>query len=148
MLALAGLASLGIYHGLVPPMAAQMGMCVTALLAVITAERVIPFKHPWRQTASIERRVNATSFVVLMTLVDPVLKQGVMPLLLSLTVWVSNQSVECGLAQTLGALYVDADRGTGIHTAHADTVWNGGFGISACQCRPALQRMELFPLNG
>lgn len=90
VLALAGLASLGIYHGLVPPMAAQMGIFITALLAVVTAERVIPFEHRWQQTASIERRVDATSLAVLMTLVDPVLKQGVMPLLLSLTVTVAH----------------------------------------------------------
>ena len=90
VLVLAGLASLAIYHGLVPPMAAQMGIFAIALLAVITAEHVIPFERRWRQTASIERRVDATSLVVLMTLIDPVLKQSVMPLLLSLTVTVAH----------------------------------------------------------
>jgi|CXWL01.1.fsa_nt_gi sterol desaturase/sphingolipid hydroxylase (fatty acid hydroxylase superfamily) len=90
VLVLAGLASLAIYHGLVPPMAAQMGIFAIALLAVIAAEHVIPFERRWRQTASIERRVDATSLVMLMTLIDPMLKQSVMPLLLSLTVTVAH----------------------------------------------------------
>jgi sterol desaturase/sphingolipid hydroxylase (fatty acid hydroxylase superfamily) len=90
VLALAALASLGIYHDLLPPMAAQMGIFAVALLAVITAEQVVPFKLQWRQTAWIERRVDATSLTVLMTIVDPALKLGVMPVLLSLTVTVAN----------------------------------------------------------
>ena len=86
VLSLAGLASVALYRGAVDPMAAQMGVFVLSLLAVVLAQRVLPFNLHWKSTSRQERRADISSWVVLMAAIDPLLKNGLMPALMSLTV--------------------------------------------------------------
>lgn len=86
VLSVAGLASVALYRGAVDPMAAQMGVFVLSLLAVVLAQRVLPFNLHWVSTSRQERRADIASWVVLMAAIDPLLKNGLMPALMSLTV--------------------------------------------------------------
>ena len=83
-------ASVALHTGVVHAMAAQMGVFALSLVAAWAAQRVIPFDLAWQATSKLERRVDITSWVVLMAVVDPLLKRGLMPLLLSLTVTLAH----------------------------------------------------------
>lgn len=64
----------------------QMGTMAAALLLVIAAERVVPFRRAWREGAPAERRVDLTSMAVLMAVADPLFKRALLPLIASAVV--------------------------------------------------------------
>lgn len=83
-------------HG-VSPVPVQMGVFVLAVLLAIAAERWLPFDPGWSRPSRDERQTDLISMAALMALVDPLLKRGLMPLLLSLTVTVANPQGGLGL---------------------------------------------------
>lgn len=64
----------------------QMATMIAAVLLVILAERVVPFRQAWREGSSTERRIDITSMAVLMAAIDPLVKRALLPLLASLSV--------------------------------------------------------------
>jgi len=64
----------------------QMATMVTAVLLVVLAERIVPFRREWQRGGRSERRTNLTSMMVLMALADPLVKRGLLPLIASATV--------------------------------------------------------------
>ena len=76
------------------PEVALMGalLCTAALAAA--AERTLPFRQDWAEVPIEERRIDRRSWLALVTIVDPILKLVVMPLLLSLAMnaapWLSG----------------------------------------------------------
>lgn len=97
VLAAAALGSWAIAVQSLPPMAVQMGVFAFTVLAAIAAERWLPFVESWSRPPSHERRTDLISWAVLMAAIDPLLKRGVMPLLLSLTVTAANPQGALGL---------------------------------------------------
>lgn len=150
MLVVAALRSVAIAQAWLSPMAVQMSVFAVALTSAIAAERGLPFELRWRQTSKQERRVDAASMIVLMTVADPLLKRGLMPLLLSLTVSAVNPQGGLGLfpaewptvAQTLLAAVIAEFGGYWMHRAsHAQRwMWN----VHSLHHSPA----RLYWLNG
>nr|WP_315487830.1 sterol desaturase family protein [uncultured Rhodoferax sp.] len=99
-LATAVAASIALYQGALNPMAAQMGVFVLALLLVNLAQWLIPLRPEWALASKRERMADVSSWIVLMALVDPVLKRGLMPALMALTVTVANPAGGLGLFPT------------------------------------------------
>lgn len=64
----------------------QLATMVAAVALVVLAERIVPFRHDWQRAAPGERRTDLTSMVVLMALVDPLVKRGLLPLIAVATV--------------------------------------------------------------
>jgi sterol desaturase/sphingolipid hydroxylase (fatty acid hydroxylase superfamily) len=64
----------------------QVVSMVAAVLLIAYAERVAPFRRAWRNGTTAERRIDVTSMAVLMTVADPLIKRGLLPLLAS-AVW-------------------------------------------------------------
>lgn len=64
----------------------QMITMASALGLVLLAERALPFKQSWRQGSPAERRVDITSMAVLMALVDPLVKRGLLPLVATVSI--------------------------------------------------------------
>lgn len=85
-LALAAAASTVMHAVLAPPMLVQVGLLVTVVAMVIAAERWLPFDRRWYQTSPRELRTDAASAFTVLTIVNPLLSLGVMPLLLSAAV--------------------------------------------------------------
>jgi sterol desaturase/sphingolipid hydroxylase (fatty acid hydroxylase superfamily) len=96
----AALATLAMAGGAVPPMVAQMGTFGIALLALLAAERWLPFRTAWQHGPRGERRTDATSWVMLMAVIDPLMKRGLLPLLLSFTVTATHPAGGLGLFPT------------------------------------------------
>ena len=92
VLGAAALASVAIHFNRVDAMAAQMGVFIVALLAIVFVERTMPCDARWRQGSAQERRVDLTSWLMLMAVFDPLLKRVLLPLLVALTVTVANPS--------------------------------------------------------
>lgn len=99
-LGIAVAASVLLYQGAVSAMAAQMGVFVLALLLVNLAQWLVPFRPEWAVASKRERISDVSSWIVLMALVDPVLKRGLMPALMALTVTVANPAGGLGLFPT------------------------------------------------
>jgi len=70
--------------GLAMPL--QVAAMVAALLLVVLAERIAPFRRDWQRGRRGERCTDITSMVVLMALADPLVKRGLLPLVASVTV--------------------------------------------------------------
>ncbi|MBL8521355.1 MAG: sterol desaturase family protein [Betaproteobacteria bacterium] len=85
-LTLAAAGSAAIHLAILPPMAIQMGVFLLAAIAVALAERYLPHNAQWRDVPPAERRVDVMSWAALMMVFDPLVKGGLLPLLLSLTV--------------------------------------------------------------
>ncbi len=83
-------ASAAIYNGAVDAMTAQMSVFALAVITVYFAQHVIPFRHDWLASTPQERRVDISSWVMLMLLVDPLLKRAAMPALMALTVTLAH----------------------------------------------------------
>lgn len=79
-LAVAGLAAwlLGHRPELATPL--QMATMLAAVVIVVVAERVVPFRREWQRGSSAERRTDIASLAVLMMLADPLVKRGLLPL--------------------------------------------------------------------
>jgi sterol desaturase/sphingolipid hydroxylase (fatty acid hydroxylase superfamily) len=58
----------------------QMATMLAALLLVVLAERVVPFRRAWQRGSPTERRTDITSMAVLMALADPLVQRGLLPL--------------------------------------------------------------------
>jgi sterol desaturase/sphingolipid hydroxylase (fatty acid hydroxylase superfamily) len=85
VLSVAGLAAAALYQGAVDPIAAQMGVFTLSLLAVAMAQHVLPFNPNWMSASRQERRADICSWVVVIAVVDPLLKNGLLPALMSFT---------------------------------------------------------------
>lgn len=64
----------------------QMATMVAAVLLVVLAERVVPFRSDWREGSATERRIDTTSMLVLMAVADPLVKRALLPLLAAASV--------------------------------------------------------------
>lgn len=97
VLAAAALGSYAITAHWLSPMATQMAVFVFTVLVALAAERWLPFEAAWSQPSRDERRTDLMSLAVLMAAIDPLLKRGLMPLLLSLTVTAANPQGGLGM---------------------------------------------------
>ena len=61
----------------------QMATMVASVLLVVLAERAVPMRQDWRHTPALERRTDLRSMAVLMTVADPLIKRGLLPLIAS-----------------------------------------------------------------
>jgi sterol desaturase/sphingolipid hydroxylase (fatty acid hydroxylase superfamily) len=64
----------------------QMATMLAALMIVVLAERIVPFRREWQRAPRSERRTDFTSMAVLMALADPLVKLVLLPLIASATV--------------------------------------------------------------
>ena len=99
-LTIAVAATMALYHGVIDAMAAQMGVFFLSLILVNIGQWLIPFKQEWRQGAKREHIADISSWLVLMMLVDPILKRGLMPALMALTVTLAQPTGGLGLFPT------------------------------------------------
>jgi sterol desaturase/sphingolipid hydroxylase (fatty acid hydroxylase superfamily) len=99
-LAISIAATLALYHGKVDAMTAQMGVFFITLILVNIGQWAIPFNREWAQSPKRERIADISSWVVLMMIVDPILKRGLMPTLMALTVTLAQPAGGLGLFPT------------------------------------------------
>jgi sterol desaturase/sphingolipid hydroxylase (fatty acid hydroxylase superfamily) len=99
-LAIAIAASVALYHGAIEAMAAQMSVFFITLILVSIGQWAIPFKREWTQSTKRERIADISSWVVLMMVVNPILKRGLMPALMGLTVTLAQPAGSLGLFPT------------------------------------------------
>lgn len=99
-LAIAIAASVALHHGTIDAMTAQMGVFFISLILVNLGQWAIPFKREWAQSPKRERMADISSWVVLMMVVDPILKRGLMPALMGLTVTLAQPTGSLSLFPT------------------------------------------------
>ena len=105
-LAIAIAATVALHRGAVDAMAAQMGVFFITLVLVNIGQWAIPFNSKWGPSSKRERVADISSWVVLMVVVDPILKRGLMPALLALTVTLAQPTGGMGLFPTALPLVV------------------------------------------
>lgn len=112
----------------------QMGTMLAALLIVVLAERVVPFRREWQHGMPGERRTDITSMAVLMALADPLVKRGLLPLVASAGVGSAGTQEGLGwfphawpIAAQLALAAVIAEFGQyGMHRAFHSVRWMWG----------------------
>jgi ornithine lipid hydroxylase len=83
-LALAAAAAWALHRNPDQAMSLQMATMLAAVLLAALAERVVPLRRDWQQGSRAERRIDLTSLLVLMTIADPIVKRGLLPLVATL----------------------------------------------------------------
>ena len=97
-------ATIALHYGAIAAMAAQMGVFFISLILVNVGQWVIPFKREWTQSTNRERITDISSLVFLMAVVDTILKRGLMPALMAITVTVAQPAGGLGLFPTSAPL--------------------------------------------
>lgn len=93
-------ATVALYLGTIDTMAALMGVFIVTLILVNIGQRAIPLRPDWVRSSPSEHKTDITSWVVLMMVVDPILKRGLMPALTTFTVTLAQPAFSLSLFPT------------------------------------------------